>query len=384
MSIKENPEFPTGQPPLIPDSLSVMEPLRVLTAAEQVAGYLRRALGSGEWGGQIPGGNQLAGLLGVGRNTVEAALQLLEAEGMLVAQGAGRRRTVLPENTIKAPTLRVAILPSEAADRRLDYMVELQHELVEAGHVAIFPEKSMLELGMDVKRIGRMVERTTADAWVVMSGSRGVLEWFIEQEIPVFALFGRRRDLPVAGVGPDKVRAYRDVVRRLVEMGHRRIVLLALAARRLPEPGLPERAFLEELASHDVPTGHYNLPDWGESPEALQRMLDSLFQITPPTALFIDEAYLFHAVKHHLSQRGIRIPEDVSLICTDPDRTFTWCRPSIAHIRWDSQPMLRRIVRWAENVACGREDRRQILTSAEFVEGGTIGPARLHPFPPEL
>jgi DNA-binding transcriptional regulator YhcF (GntR family) len=351
-----------------------MEPLRVMTAAEQVAGYLRQALGRGEWGGRIPGGNQLAGLLGVGRNTVEAALQLLENEGVLVAQGAGkRRRVVLAEEEKNAPTLRVAILPSVAEDRRLDYIVELRHELVEAGHVAFFPEKSLFELGMDVNRIARMVERTEADAWVVVGGSREVLEWFIGQGIPVFALFGRRRDLAIAGVGPDKVRAYREVVRHLAALGHRRIVLLALAARRLPEPGLPERAFLEELAAHGIPTGPYNLPDWEESPDGLQRLLDSLFKTSPPTALLIDEAHLFHAVKHHLSSRGVRIPDDVSLVCTDPDRTFGWCRPSIAHIRWDSGPVVRRIVRWAGNVARGRKDLRQTLTPAELVKGGTVG-----------
>jgi DNA-binding LacI/PurR family transcriptional regulator len=303
-------------------------------------------------------------------------LRRLEAEGLLVAQGPGRRRRiVLPAGSIRQRPLRLAILPSVTADRRLDYIVELQHELMEAGHVAFFSEKTLFELGMDVKRIARMVRKNEACAWVVMSGSGEVLEWFIGQGIPAFALFGRRRHLTVAGAGPDKVRAYRDVVRHMVSLGHRRIVMLALAARRLPEPGPPERAFLEELAAHGIPTGPYNLPDWEESPEGLQHLLDSLFQVTPPTALLIDEAYLFHAVKHHLSEKSIRIPGDVSLACTDPDRTFDWCRPSIAHIRWDSGPVVRRVLRWAENVSHGISDKRQTFSKAEFLAGGTMGPA---------
>jgi hypothetical protein len=32
------------------------------------------------------------------------------------------------------------------------------------------------------------------------------------------------------------------------------------------------------------------------------------------------------------------------------------------------------MVRWADNVANGKEDRRETLIRAEFVEGGTIGP----------
>jgi DNA-binding LacI/PurR family transcriptional regulator/biotin operon repressor len=348
--------------------------VRLISACEQVASQLRKAILDGQWSGEMPGIYVLAAELGVNHKTVDAALRQLEADGLLVAQGPGRRRRiVLPAGRLRQRPLRVGILPSVGEDRRLDYIVELRHELVEAGHVAYFPEKSLHEMGMDVKRIARMVRKNEADAWVVMAGPSEVLEWFVGQEIPAFALFGRRRHLILAGAGPDKIAAYREVVRHLTALGHRRIVLLALAARRLPEPGLPETAFLEELAAHGIPTGLFNLPDWEESPEGLQHLLDSLFKTSPPTAVLVDEAHLFHAVKHHLSGKGIRIPNDVSLVCTDPDRTFDWCRPSIAHIRWDSGPVVRRIVRWAENVAHGKDDRRQTLTPAKFVEGGTVG-----------
>jgi hypothetical protein len=38
--------------------------------------------------------------------------------------------------------------------------------------------------------------------------------------------------------------------------------------------------------------------------------------------------------------------------------------------------VVRRVVRWADNVARGKEDRRQTLTKMEFIEGGTIGPVQ--------
>jgi DNA-binding transcriptional regulator YhcF (GntR family) len=348
--------------------------LRILTAAEQVAAHLRQALVRGTWGGRMPGGNQLAGLLGVGRNTVEAALQMLEDEGVLVARGAGRRRqVVLPEGQKSAPTLRVAVLPGEEADRRLDYIVELQHELVEAGHVAFYPERALLELGMNVRRVASMVGRTKADAWVVVGGSREVLEWFADGGRPAFALFGRRRQLRIAGVGPDKPPMYAEATRMLLELGHRRIVLLAREMRRLPVPGAGEQTFLDTLAAHGIDPGPYHLPDWENNPEGFQSRLESLFQVTPPTALIIDEVSLFNAAYHFLAGRGLRVPGDVSLVCTDASPDFDWCLPTVAHIRWDTRPVVRRIVRWAENVARGRTDLRQTLTPAEFVAGGTVG-----------
>jgi DNA-binding LacI/PurR family transcriptional regulator len=228
---------------------------------------------------------------------------------------------------------------------------------------------------MDLSRIKRLVQKTAADAWIVFTGSSEVLEWFSKQSEPAFALFGRRRGLPIPAVGPDKPPAMAAATRRLIELGHRRIVLLARTARRLPEPGAPERAFLKELADHGITPSSYNLPDWEDNMEGFHGILGSLFQHTPPTALIVDEASPFAAAQQILAERGLRVPKDVSLICTDDNAQFAWFRPSVAHIHWSSRPVVRRIVRWAANISRGRKDLRQTLTKAEFVEGGTIGPA---------
>ena len=271
--------------------------------------------------------------------------------------------------------MRIALLDYEPLARTEGYMVELQHLLAAAGHAAFFTEKSLVELRMDVARIGRLVRQTKADAWVIGAGSREVLEWFCAQPMPAFALFGRREGLPIAAIGPDKQPAIAAATRHLIGLGHRRIVLLARRLRRLPEPGRSERALLDELKSHGIPMGDFNLPDWEETREGFQELLGSLFRVTPPTALIVDEAPFFVATQQFLAGRGIRVPQQVSLICTDADPTFSWCMPSIAHIRWDPDPVVRRIVRWAATVSRGRKDVKQAFTLAEFIPGGTIGPA---------
>jgi DNA-binding LacI/PurR family transcriptional regulator len=353
-----------------------MSEFRSLTTAEQIAAHLRTEVIGGERRGLMPGVLRLEAELGVNRKTVETALRQLEAEGLLLPQGAGRRRLIqMPEHLV-SPVLRVAILPSEEADRRLDYLVELQHELTAAGHCVFYLPDSMVALGMDVKRIARMVEKTEADAWLAVGGSREILEWFAAREAPVFALFGRRRGLRIASVGPNKPPAMAEATRMLISLGHRRIVLLARPRRRLPQPGTAEQAFLDALAAHGIAPGPYHLPDWGETIEGFYGRLDSLYRLTPPTALIIDEAPLFVATQQFLAGRRLRVPEDVSLVCTDADPAFEWCRPAITHIRWDSGPVVRRILRWAENVSRGKKDLRQTLTPAELVRGGTIGPAK--------
>ena len=352
-----------------------MNPINFLTIADQVAEHLRGEILRGRWRGSLPGKHQLAAELGVNNKTVEAALRQLEKTRLLIPQGAGRRRLiVLPGEGAEVRPLRVAILLSEPPDRHLAYLVELQHELVEAGHTAVFPAKTLSELRFEVKRVARLVGQTRADVWVVCAGPREVLEWFVAHSVPVFALFGRRRDLPIAGDGPDKRPALAAATRALIDLGHRRTVLLMRGLHRLPRVGPAGSVFLETLEARGIRTGDYNLPDWEESREGFQACLEALFRVTPPTAMIIDETPLFAAAQQFLARREIRVPEDVSLTATDPDATFAWCVPSIAHIRWDSRPVVQRIVRWAANVSRGRKDVKQSFVAAEYVPGGTVGP----------
>jgi DNA-binding LacI/PurR family transcriptional regulator len=352
-----------------------MDHFRILTAAEQVAGHLREELAAGRLGGTMPGVLRLEAQMGVNRNTLEAALRLLEEEGLLERQGAGRRRRIAETAGLARRDLRVGVLQYEESDRRVDYMAKLEHKLADAGHAVLSAPQTVTELGMDLRRIARMVEGMEADAWIVLGGSRELLEWFATRNVPAFALFGRRGGLPLAGTGPDKPPTYAAATRHLIGLGHRRIVLLARSARRLPQPGASERAFLDALRSAGIETGtSFHLPDWEETPGGFHACLAELFRLTPPTALIVDEVAFFFATQQFLARRGRRVPEDVSLVCTDADPHFDWCQPAIAHIRWDSAPVIRRIVNWAANVSRGMQDKRQSVTPAEFVPGGTIGP----------
>lgn len=353
-----------------------MRALQRITAIERVAAHLREELVRGALHEPLPGVHALAAGLGANHNTVENALRQLEHEGVLVSQGPGRRRLIANADNKNARPLRVAILDYEPVPVMEGYAVELQHLLMEAGHTIFFTPKTLMELGMHVPRIRRMVETTEADAWVVCSAPREVLEWFAAQPLPVFAFFGQRRGLPIAAVGPDKIPATAAATRALIKLGHRRIVMLTRGATRLPEPEPVVQAFLDELAAHGITPGAYHLPDWDETIEGFHGRLDSLFRITPPTAMIIDEAPFLVAALQFCCSRGLRVPEDVSLVCDDPSPAFEWCRPTVAHIRWETGPVVRRIMRWAANVSQGKPDLRQTLTKAEFIAGGTIGPVK--------
>ena len=351
-----------------------MKPFRPLSAIEQLAAHLREEIGSGGLDGEMPGVAHLVRSLGVGTKTVVAAIEILRSEGILEAPGKRRPNRIVAVKSANKTGLRVRILLYEPSDAHNEHVLQLGSRLVERGHHFSYAAKTLVGLNFDVKRVARMVEKEDADAWVIQAGSRSVLEWFAARPVPAFALFGRQSQLPIASLATVKSPAVAKVLQRLVDYGHRRIVLLAREERRKPTPGMMERRYLTELERLGIQTGTFNLPDWEDNVRGLHRCLDSLFRHTPPTALLMGEPALFFALQQYLLGKGLDVPRDVSLIVLDDHPAFEWFDPEVSRIRNDIRRRLPRVVRWVENVAKGREDRRETLIHAEFVEGGTIGP----------
>jgi DNA-binding transcriptional regulator YhcF (GntR family) len=352
-----------------------MEPLRIRTAPEQLAEYLKKGIRAGRWTDRMPGEDWMMTHLQVGRDTVRVAWTLLEKEGVLVSEGQGkRRRIVMGADALPLRALRVRILSFEKQDRGEVDISSLLAGLLEAGFHAEFSEKSLKELGMQVGRVARYVKQNPADAWIVCAASREVLEWFAEQPVPALALYGSHQGLPLASAFVVMVSGQIEAVQRLIDLGHKRIVMVTREERRKPQLSRPEQLFIQHLESAGITTGDYNLPDWEESREGLESLLNELFRFSPPTALYFQEVQLYIAARLYLSDRGIVPPRDVSLVVADPYPGFSWNNPVPSHIQWDYRPVVRRVVRWARNLEEGKEDGRKFGTEAKFVEGGTIGP----------
>jgi hypothetical protein len=96
---------------------------------------------------------------------------------------------------------------------------------------------------------------------------------------------------------------------------------------------LPFQVFYQ-LPAGGITAGTYNLPGWEGGIEGLYTYLDSSFQRTPPTAIIAGSSPNYFATLHFLLSRGIRVPQDCSLVCVDDDPHFQQYRPSVAHIHW--------------------------------------------------
>jgi hypothetical protein len=104
----------------------------------------------------MPGVPELVAELGVDPKTASLALSILVEEGLLISQGLGRQRRIELTSGLIAPALRVSILAYEEINRKLSYMVDLQHMLAESDNIVSFAPKTMLDVGMGLTSISRL------------------------------------------------------------------------------------------------------------------------------------------------------------------------------------------------------------------------------------
>jgi hypothetical protein len=94
----------------------------------------------------MPGIQRLAGDVAANHKTVEAALVILEKEGLIVPQGAGRPRRINPlPGDVHVPSLRLAILNYEPPDRIERFVIEMLHALF------AMPAESLLRSGITMQ-----------------------------------------------------------------------------------------------------------------------------------------------------------------------------------------------------------------------------------------
>lgn len=366
-----------------------MQPRRVrrISLVDQTVALMRDGIVNGRWKVRMPGQARLARELGVAREAVAQALARLVSEGVL-EQPAGRMAPVIHAEALGGATagkrrvLRVALLFADATESKIASssatiagMISAIHE---NGHTCV---SYALPAGKDVHKTGYLpglVKTAAADTWLVYGGSLEVLTWFSKHVPHVMALGGRCADLSIAAAGSNVLPALSQVVHRLLALGHRRIVLICYRGARHPSPGQTVRTFLEILRSAGIAPGDYHVPDWEESPAGLEKLLDSLFQVTPPTALICWTLGSVNGALGWLTRRGIRVHQEVSLVSLGHDLATDWFRPGlqVANVQTDDGIIGQSVIKWLDGVIAGQPDNRQTWCPFSFDEGNSIGPAK--------
>ena len=358
-----------------------MKPVTRQKTRELVAAVMRDELVAGRWPERLPGARVLAKRLGVSPPTVAAALELLVAEGLL--EKPGKRQALkfvggLSPRGRNAPSKKLLILTNEEPyslgeiarrvldslrSRMLDKGWEVESQVVDYSHV------KRPQLSWD-----RILQIDPETRVIAIYGQPALAEWAIERGVRMLFLGGQSGGYPVPLVGVSSARMAELALGRLTSLGHRKVMMpLCDRTEAFKEKMRAATRRAVEAAGQVYVTTYHNPESDYMTPEVTWRILDAAFADDPPSALvFLDWKELLSAYCL-LSNLGLRVPADVSLVMLNDQTEVQWFRPELCRFRFPENRLVRKMMAWLD----GRFDgETELWLEAEWIEGKSVAPPR--------
>lgn len=369
--------LPNPQPDSMPD-LPVRHSL-----VNQTAEILRAEIVRGSWTEWLPSERALCRKFQVSRNTLRAALDRMKREHLIRAlHGSGNQILVRPETAVrKAQVMDAALLTPEGMERlrpSQSIMIdELRALLGEHGcrlHVFHGAQYFRTNPGAALKKL---LAQNPHGCWILLRSNAPVQRWFRDNFNRCVVAGSVHGGLELAHRDVDHRAVCRHAAGLLLGLGHRR---LALVVSRPPMAGdLESEAGMLEAVRQSPHSGveavicqHDGTVDG--IGHALRRLMA---QRTPPTALLVANAHHFLAVSSHLTQLGLRVPGDVSLISRDDDLFLSYLVPSPSRYVTNPQAFAKLLLRAVlEILEDGQASQAEVKLMPDFERGGSVAVRR--------
>ena len=177
---------------------------------------------------------------------------------------------------------------------------------------------------------GLLRQRVDAIVLVVVDIAALEVARSLDLSIPLVASAATARRGPHI-VSIDQYRGARSAVRHLAEQGHTRILHLA-GPPRAADAIERIRGWRDELAAHRLEVVEPRHGDWSAaSGYELGRDLD----VEPGTAVFVGNDHMAIGLFSALRERGLRVPEDVSVVGFDDVPEAGYLYPPLTTVRQD-------------------------------------------------
>ena len=179
-----------------------------------------------------------------------------------------------------------------------------------------------------------VLETRHCDAIVLLGDMRDqprLMDELAGTEVPMVAAWAGSRRLGIPVVGVDNHAGVCDAVEYLLSLGHRRIGMIA--GRRFVDFVERRAAWIETMGrhGHSAPAEYCR---WSTNdPEAAgAAMLDLMSLPVPPTAVVASTDIMAIGALHAAQVRGLRVPEDVSVVGFDDLPISAFMNPALTTV----------------------------------------------------
>ncbi|RFA07049.1 transcriptional regulator [Subtercola boreus] len=264
----------------------------------------------------------------------------------------------------------IGVITTGAADYGPSSTALYVNEAAQEARYSVLMVSILVATGTRVREAIESLLRQNVEAIVMISTHRSILDAAYQLEIgmPLITVD------PSAPEGRDSVSidqydGARDAVRHLIGLGHREIAHIA-GPSDSPDALERVRGWRSELGSHSLVARDPSVGDW----TALSgyRIGSELPTTSAATAYFVGNDQMALGLIHALSERGIRVPEDVSVVGFDDIPESEHYRPPLTTVRQDFEALgnliMKRVLRALTDTEFSREDH---LPAPLVVRGST-------------
>lgn len=348
-----------------------------LSLITQTAESLRSHIAAGHWQGHLPGERTLCSHFQVSRQTIRAALRVLEREQLVSVSKRKRRQIGTPltgVGKVRHTSLVVALSPRPLVAMSPSSVVmvdQLRADLAQAGLSLEIHVSSACFSDHPARTLEEITMRLPAAAWLLFGSREPMQHWFVAKGIPCLVVGSCAPAIPL----PSFDSRYRAVCRHAGAMlrrkGHRCLALVrpegAYGGETESEAGLREaleggQPPLLEVIRHDG------------SPDHICALLDKALQSkNPPTAFIVARAMHVLTVMMHLMGRGLRIPRDIAVVSRDDESFLHHVVPAVTRYATSPDQFARRVSAAVLLLAKGSSlPGRAHLLMPKLIAGGTV------------
>lgn len=351
--------------------------------ANDAALFLKERIQNGLIHDVLPGEIFLKDSLGVSRETLRKALEMLCEEGWIEPAVKGRARRVKSPGKGREAAVTDLLPVTFLVDyetwgqRRSIDMKGIENQLLLQGRELNYLQTSILRSHNPTQRLKKLVASHPSAAWIIRLGTPEVQRWFEEQGIPAMVYGDLAQGVNLPHVTFDWGAATFHAGIQLVRRGHRHIALMIPS---LKSPAYPVIRKNLENALNTVGGGLIANCLGVPSPEMVAENLEKIFlKKERPTALVLTRASSVISCYSWLLARGISVPRDLSIISLPNETWFAGFIPPICHYRPDNGRTSHAIAAQVMDlVNSGSVAHPSVSVPLEYMGGGTIEP----PLPP--